>query len=131
MTDSARRDLVVRRIILLEGLANFVVLLAKLTVGLSTGSLAVLGDAVHSLTDVANNAVAWGVMKLSSQPADREHPYGHRKFETLAVFGLATLLTVLAVELALHALRREPEPPLRDMPRPAPAPSPACLETGT
>ena len=114
MSDAARRDLLVRRIILLEGVANFVVLLAKLTVGLSTGSLAVLGDAIHSLTDVVNNVVAWVVIRMSSRPADREHPYGHRKFETLAVFGLATLLTVLAVELALHAIRREPEAPLRD-----------------
>jgi len=67
----------------------------------------VLGDAIHSLTDLANNAVAWVVVKLSARPPDREHPYGHRKFETLAVFGLATLLTVLALELALHAIRRE------------------------
>ena len=71
MSDAARRDLLVRRIILLEGLANFVVLLAKLTVGLSTGSLAVLGDAVHSLTDVANNVVAWVVIRMSSRPAWR------------------------------------------------------------
>lgn len=103
----ADHDHQVRRVILLEGLANLIVLLAKIAVGVATGSLAILGDAVHSLTDVANNAVAWVVVKLSSSPPDREHPYGHRKFETLAVFGLATLLTVIAVELALHALRRE------------------------
>jgi cation diffusion facilitator family transporter len=40
-------------------------------------------------------------------PADREHPYGHRKFETLAVFGLATFLSFLAFELALNAVKRE------------------------
>lgn len=107
MSDSTERDRQVRRIILIEGVANFLVLIGKLVVGISTGSLAVLGDAVHSLTDVMNNVIAWGVVKLSSQPADREHPYGHRKFETLAVFGLATLLAVLAVELALHAIRRD------------------------
>ena len=112
--DSARRDRLVRRIILLEGLANFLVLLAKVVVGFSTGSLAILGDAVHSLTDVANNVVAWIVIKVSSQPADREHPYGHRKFETLAVFGLATLLVVLAFELALHAIQREATPVFSD-----------------
>jgi len=84
-----------------------VVLFAKLMVGLLTGSLAILGDAVHSLTDVANNVVAWVIVKHSAKPADRRHPYGHRKFETLAVFGLAALLTVLAFELALHAVRRE------------------------
>lgn len=100
-------DRQVLRIILIEGSANVVVLIVKLVVGLSTGSLAVLGDAVHSLTDVANNIVAWIVIRFSSMPADREHPYGHRKFETIAVFGLATLLTVLALELALNAIKRE------------------------
>ncbi|NNG03107.1 MAG: cation transporter [Inquilinus sp.] len=114
LADGFRRDRLVRRVILVEGFANLVVLLAKLIVGLSTGSLAVLSDAVHSLTDVANNAVAWIVIKVSSQPADREHPYGHRKFETLAVFGLATLLAVLAFELALHAIRREEATVVRD-----------------
>lgn len=107
MNNGPSRDRQIQRIILVEGAANIIVLISKLIVGVSTGSLAVLGDAIHSLTDVANNAVAWVVVRLSSQPADREHPYGHRKFETLAVFGLATLLVILAIELASHAIRRE------------------------
>lgn len=102
-----KRDTNVQRIILIEGSANFVVLLAKLWVGISTGSLAILGDAIHSLTDIINNILAWVVIRLSSMPPDREHPYGHRKFETLAVFFLASLLAVLAFELALHAIRKE------------------------
>jgi cation diffusion facilitator family transporter len=97
----------IQRVLILEGTANLVVLAAKAIVGWSTGSLAVLGDAIHSLTDVANNVVALVVMRLASAPPDREHPYGHRKFETLAVFGLATLLTVLAFELALHTLEQD------------------------
>ena len=104
------RDRRVKRVILLEGAANLAVLVAKLVVGLTTGSLAVLGDAVHSLTDLANNIVAWTVIRVSALPADREHPYGHRKFETLAVFGLAALLVVLAFELALNAIKGESKP---------------------
>ena len=104
------RDRQVRRVIVIEGLANVAVLALKLVVGVSTGSLAVLGDALHSLSDVANNAVAWFVVRISAQPPDRDHPYGHRKFETLAVFVLATLLTVLGIELALGALRRDAQP---------------------
>jgi cation diffusion facilitator family transporter len=100
------RDKTIRRIILIEGLVNFLVLAIKVTVGLATGSLAILGDAIHSLTDVANNVIAWVVVRLSSLPPDREHPYGHRKFETLAVFGLATLLTVVAFELAMRAFSK-------------------------
>ena len=106
MNQSGDRDRLIQRIILVEGSANLIVLIAKLIVGLSTGSLAILGDAVHSLTDVANNVVAWFVVKHSAKPADHQHPYGHRKFEALAVFGLAALLTVLSFELVLHAFRR-------------------------
>ena len=91
-----QRDTKIQRIILIEGLANLSVLTIKLLVGFGTGSLAVLGDAVHSLTDIINNIVAWFVTRHSAKPADTKHPYGHRKFETVAVFGLAALLAILA-----------------------------------
>ena len=107
MTIQIAKDKQVRRIILIEGMANLLVLVAKTIVGLTTGSMAILADAIHSLTDLTNNFIAWIVMHFSSQPADREHPYGHRKFETLAVFILASLLVVLAIELALNAIRKE------------------------
>lgn len=102
-----KRDNRILRIILIEGVANFTVLGIKLLVGTTTGSLAVLGDAIHSLTDVINNIVAWFVIQHSVKPADPRHPYGHRKFETVAVFTLAALLAVLAFELFLHAITRE------------------------
>ena len=107
MKHSTQRDKQVRRVILIEGSANLLVLTLKTIVGLSTGSMAILADAVHSLTDVTNNVIAWFVIHFSSLPADREHPYGHRKFETLAVFVLASILVVLAFELILNAVRKE------------------------
>ncbi len=103
----SERDRKVQKLIILEGIANLVILVGKFIVGISTGSLAVFADAIHSLTDLANNIVAWIVIRLSALPADREHPYGHRKFETLAVFGLATLLAVLSFEIAKSAVTRE------------------------
>lgn len=102
-----KRDAKILRIILIEGLANLIVLSIKLLVGIGTGSLAVLGDAIHSLTDIINNIVAWFVTRHSTKPADPRHPYGHRKFETIAVFALAALLAILAFELMLHAITRE------------------------
>lgn len=102
-----RKSRAVQRVILIEGCANLLILALKLVVGISAGSLAVLGDAVHSFSDVANNIGAWFVIRLSNEPADREHPYGHRKFETLAVFGLAGLLMVLSFEIMLRAIQRE------------------------
>ena len=107
MTDATRKDMQVRRVILIEGSANLLVLIAKMIVGLSTGSMGILADAVHSLTDLTNNIIAWIVIHFSSLPADRNHPYGHRKLETLAVFILASILVVLAFELALNAINKE------------------------
>lgn len=105
--DLTQRDRRVRRDLYLEGAANLVVLAAKAVVGISTGSLALMGDALHSLTDVANNVGALIVMRHATAPPDSTHPYGHRKFEALAVFVLATLLSVLAVELLLRGVGGE------------------------
>ncbi|MCW9014665.1 MAG: cation diffusion facilitator family transporter [Gammaproteobacteria bacterium] len=107
MNNASQRDKQVRRVILIEGSANLLVLIFKTIVGVSTGSLAILADAIHSLTDLSNNIVAWMVMHFASLPPDREHPYGHRKFETLAVFILASILVVFAFELALNSIRKE------------------------
>ena len=89
MKHSTQRDKQVRRVILIEGSANLLVLILKTIVGLSTGSMAILADAVHSLTDLTNNVIAWFVIHFSSLPADREHPYGHRKFEAFATLAIA------------------------------------------
>lgn len=105
------REKAIRRVIFLEGTANFIVLVAKSIVGFTTGSMAIIGDALHSLTDVANNIVAWAIVKQAQKPADKEHPYGHHKFETLAVLGLAVLLSVLAFELAINAIRHVEKAP--------------------
>ena len=107
MNEKQSREKNIQRVILVEGTINTVVLLSKLSVGLATGSLAIIGDAIHSLTDVVNNIVALIAIRVSSAPPDRVHPYGHRKFETIAVFFLASLLVVLSFELALHAIRQD------------------------
>lgn len=104
----------VRRVLLIEGACNLAVVLAKAAVGLATGSLALLGDATHSLADLANNVVALVVVRIAAAPPDREHPYGHQKFETLAVFGLAVLLAVLAVEIIVRAVQPSPREILRN-----------------
>ncbi len=101
----------VSKVILIEGLVNLIILITKAIVGATTGSVAIISDALHSLTDVANNFVAWAIVKHAQKPADREHPYGHHKFETLAVLGLAVLLLVLALELVINALKPSSQVP--------------------
>ncbi len=105
-TDRARD---VRRVLLIEGLANVVAVSTKLGVGFATGSLALLSDALHSGADLANNVLAWITIRIAESPPDDDHPYGHAKFETLAVFVLGTLMGVLGLEIFLGVFRRSSE----------------------
>jgi len=100
----------VRKVLLIEGAVNALIALSKMAVGLMTGSAAVVADALHSLTDLVNNLFAWLAVKLAESPADSSHPYGHQKFEQLAVFTLASLLTIVAFEVIVNAIERFGQP---------------------
>ena len=88
----------VKTIIIIEGLADIAMMLAKLWVGLSTNSAAIIGDAIHSLTDLSNNIIALLALRLSEKPSDSDHHYGHRKYEQLAVFAIAVMLAVIRLK---------------------------------
>lgn len=94
----------ITRVLLLEGCVNTLLCLLKVFVGVITNSAVVLSDALHSLTDLINNIIAYIAIRTSSKPPDKTHPYGHQKFEYIAIFVLATLLTVVSVELILYAI---------------------------
>ena len=83
-----------------------VILLAKLVVGVLTGSLGIVSDAVHSLVDVVASGFALFAVRTARKPADTEHPYGHGRAENLAAFAEGVLLVITAVGIALEALRR-------------------------
>jgi len=67
---------------------------AKLVVGLLTGSLGILSEAIHSLLDLASATMTFFAVRVSDTPADERHPYGHGKVEALSAL-FATLLLVL------------------------------------
>ena len=80
--------------------------LAKLVVGLLTGSLGILSEAAHSFLDLAASGFTLVAVRTSRKPADSEHPYGHGRTENLAAFAEGLLLLVTAVLIALEAIRR-------------------------
>jgi cation diffusion facilitator family transporter len=100
----------VRRIMWLTLALNLSVCVLKLAVGLWTGSLAVMADAVHSLTDSLNNVMGLVVMRWSTPPPDREHPYGHLKFEAVGALGIAAMLGIACFEVVEPAVQRLIEP---------------------
>jgi len=66
-----------RSVIIIEGLVNLAMTTAKLIVGVSTNSTAILGDAFHSLTDLCNNIIALIALRISDKPSDEDHQYLH------------------------------------------------------
>ena len=96
----------VARVLFWVLLANLAVIVAKLFVGVRSGSIAVLGDAAHSGIDAINNVVGLAAMRLAAAPPDDLHPYGHGKFETLAALAVAAFLSVTCFELVQGAITR-------------------------
>jgi cation diffusion facilitator family transporter len=96
----------IQRVLIGLLVANLGVVGAKFVVGLGTGSLAVLGDAVHSTVDAMNNVLGLAVMLVASREPDEDHPYGHGKFETLGALAIVVFLSVSGFELVKGAVTR-------------------------
>lgn len=75
----------------------------KTVTGYLTGSTAIIADAAHSLSDVVLSGVALLSFKAARVPRDKEHPYGHGKFETLGALGISGMLLVTAGGIGWHA----------------------------
>lgn len=93
------RAAAVRRVFLGLLVANVAVVAAKTAIGIHTGSLSVLGDAIHSSVDALNNLVFILLMRVAGAAPDAEHPYGHGKFEPVGALGILVFLSVTCFEL--------------------------------
>src|SRR3989454_7733592 len=94
----------VRRVFIGLLAANLAVVGVKLAVGLSSGSLAVLGGAVDSCVDALNNVLALIVVRVAAKEPDEDHPYGHGKFETLGALAIVGFLSITCFELVREAV---------------------------
>ena len=100
------RSTAVSRVLFRVLLLNLLVALAKIVLGLTSGAVSVLSDGLHSLTDGASNVVALVGVKMARQPPDADHPYGHRKFETMASVAILLFLLLVLVQVLLAAIDR-------------------------
>ena len=96
----------VRKVLIITLLLNVFVMGLKALVGYWTGSLSLLADALHSVTDSANNVLGLVAIKFSSPLPDREHPYGHNKFEAVGALGIAAFLGIACFEIVQGAVER-------------------------
>jgi cation diffusion facilitator family transporter len=105
-SQTADRRQPVQRVLLLALAVNVLLSLVKLAVGLLSGSLAVLADAIHSATDGVSSLVALLANRLADPRPDRNHPYGHRKAESIGALVIALFILLAAWEILKSAGQR-------------------------
>ena len=93
----------VTRVLVRVLILNLGVAFAKIAVGYATGAVSMLSDGFHSLTDGASNVVGLIGVRVARQPPDDDHPYGHRKYETVAAAAVTVFLSLVVVEVLRNA----------------------------
>jgi len=99
--DSTGRD--IRRVTLWGAVVNVLLSIVKIVGGKLSGSIALVADGVHSLSDLLTDLVVILGVSLARRPPDRSHPYGHGRFETLASIVVALSLVGVGIYLAREA----------------------------
>lgn len=105
--NSAKADVVI-----LSVASNTALMVFKLTVGLLIGSVSVLSEAIHSGIDLVAALIAYFAVRSSAQPADKDHHYGHGKFENISGFIEAILIFLAAAWIIYEAVGKllHPQP---------------------
>lgn len=85
---------------------NALLFLAKLVIGLLSGSVALLADAFNNLTDAASSITTLLGFRMAQQPADKDHPFGHARYEYLSGLAVAMLILLIGAELAQSSFRK-------------------------
>ena len=100
----------IRQVLFLILLANLLVAALKIIIGSIIKSASMTADGFHSLSDGSSNIVGLIGIHYAAKPVDEDHPYGHRKYETLAGLFIAVMLFFAAGKVIFDAVKRFIEP---------------------
>jgi cation diffusion facilitator family transporter len=96
----------IRKVLIAVLALNWLVAFMKIAFGLYTRFTSMTADGFHSLSDGASNIIGLIGITLACRPPDKDHPYGHKKYETFFSLGIAALLFFVCYELLLKAFER-------------------------
>lgn len=100
----------VRQILRVILFVNLTVAAVKIVMGILIQSSSMTADGFHSLTDGSSNIIGLIGIRLASRPIDEDHPYGHKKFETLAGLLISGILFALSGRIAVEAVQKIIQP---------------------
>lgn len=85
---------------------NLLLAVAKLLIGVLSGSVAITADAMNNLSDATSSVVTFVGFKLAEQPADDEHPYGHARYEYISALVVAGIVLLIGFELGKTSVQK-------------------------
>lgn len=91
---------------------NCLLTVLKLVIGLLVGSMAIIADGVNNLSDAASSLTTLLGFRMAQRPADKQHPYGHARYEYLSGLAVAALILLIGAELVKSSVAKiiNPEP---------------------
>ncbi len=78
----------------------------KIALGIISGAVSILADGFNNLTDCGSNVVSVIGLKMSGKPADKEHPFGHQRAESVSAMLISVIILVVAVELLTSSIQK-------------------------
>lgn len=93
-------------------LSNLLLFAGKLLIGIIGGSITIIADAINNLSDMGSSAIVIFGFKLSSKPADSEHPFGHQRYEQIMALIVAVIVMAIGILLSKSSIEKliAPEP---------------------
>lgn len=85
---------------------NALLFAGKLAIGLLSGSVSIVADALNNLSDAASSIVTLVGFKLAEKPADKHHPYGHARYEYLSGLAVAGMILIIGFELGKSSVEK-------------------------
>ena len=87
-------------------ICNLLLFAGKLIMGLLSGALSIVADAINNLTDASSSVVTLLGFRMAQQPADEDHPFGHARYEYLSGLAVSALILVIGFELATSSVKK-------------------------
>ena len=100
------RDYIGKKVSVIGIIANLFLAIGKIVVGSISGLISVTADGLNNLSDCGSSAVSFISFKMSSKPADKEHPYGHERIEYIASMVVSFLILIIAYELVSESISK-------------------------
>lgn len=106
MEEMEKRYRMIKKVLWIILAANFAVSIAKIIIGYITKSLSLSADGFHSFSDGASNIIGLISITLAAKPIDNEHPYGHKKIETMASLIIGAMLVFITYNIVVQSIQK-------------------------